>query len=114
MKLLDWRDRGDELSVSRNPMAVLAQALLTVPATVHDMTARGWWQLEAVDELYKKGYSQEEGRRLFHFIDWVVELPAALARRFEQTVINNVRTRKMPYTSRLLSVPVFGRARGKA
>ncbi|MEQ9105048.1 MAG: hypothetical protein RIE53_10140 [Rhodothermales bacterium] len=97
VKLLDWRDRWDELSASKNPMGMLIQALLTVQATSRDLPARSQWKLAAVFQLYEKGYGRAEVRRLFRFIDWVVELPEELSRQFEQALIETERTRKMPY-----------------
>jgi hypothetical protein len=44
------------------------------------------WNLRLVKGLYDRGMDPEDVRRLFDFIDWVMDLPAPLEQRFRDEI----------------------------
>jgi hypothetical protein len=69
-KLLDWRDRTDELESSNNPFATVVMAHLKVIETRHDVDRRKAWKFRLTRALYEKGYGRQEVLDLYRFIDW--------------------------------------------
>jgi hypothetical protein len=58
--LNDYRDREAELAVSTNPFAVVVQAHLQAPTTVHDPAHRFRVKLELVKSLYRRGWARQD------------------------------------------------------
>ncbi|MGB8703313.1 MAG: hypothetical protein WCD18_28180, partial [Thermosynechococcaceae cyanobacterium] len=60
VKLLDFRDRWDELEASQNPFATVAMAHLKTIETRPDDHERKGWKLRLIRGLYDKGYSRQD------------------------------------------------------
>jgi len=85
-KLLDYKDRWQELEESRNPFATVVMAHLKAQETRGEQQERKRWKLSLIRRLYQKGYEREQIVNLFKFIDWVMQLPQELEKEFWQEV----------------------------
>lgn len=96
------------LEQSRNPFAVVVMAHLTA-RDVQEGTARKQAKLRLIRGLYTSGYSREEILALFHFIDWLLVLPAALEQAFWEEFRHFEGVQRMPY---ITSVERLGMQKG--
>jgi hypothetical protein len=55
------------------------------------------WKLRVVKGLYERGIDSEDVRRLFRFIDWVMQLPDPLEYRFQEEIDMFQKERNMPF-----------------
>ncbi|HEY9873784.1 MAG TPA: hypothetical protein V6D12_10125 [Candidatus Obscuribacterales bacterium] len=55
------------------------------------------WKLILTRRLYQQGYERQDVINLFHFIDWVMSLPAELEQEFWQEVSQYQDEQRMPY-----------------
>ena len=55
------------------------------------------WKLILTRRLYQQGYERQDVINLFHFIDWVMSLPAELEQEFWQEVSQYQEEQRMPY-----------------
>ena len=78
VKLLDYKDKWEELEASRNPFASVVMAHLKALETVGDNERRYRWKLFLIKRLYKLGYDKKDVNLLFQFIDWAMSLPKEL------------------------------------
>jgi hypothetical protein len=83
VKLLDYAPKYEELEADPNPFAVVVLAHLKALETRRSPAERYVWKLRLVKGLYSRGMDPEDVRRLFRFIDWVLELPEPLEERFK-------------------------------
>ncbi len=96
-KLLDFRGAEEALMVSANPFAKVVLAHLKTQETRGDPAARHLWKIRLVRALYEQGLSAGDVRKLFRFIDWLMDLPLTLDRVFWQQVRQVQEERKMPF-----------------
>lgn len=99
VKLLDYRKKWSMLEASRNPFATVVMAHLKTQETRHKAEERGQWKFSLLRRLYEQGYSREDIINLFHFIDWIMQLPEALEDRFWQELQSYEEAQHMPYVS---------------
>jgi hypothetical protein len=99
VKLLDYENRWEELEQSANPFAILVMAHLKTQATRRDPTARLEWKLRVVRRLYERGFTRSDILELFRVIDWMMALPAELARSFDQELERFEEEQQMPYVT---------------
>lgn len=77
VKLLDYRDKWEELERDRNPFALVTRAFLkTVETQGHDHE-RYQWKKRFLLELYHVGMSRAAVQSLFEFVSVVMSLPEA-------------------------------------
>jgi len=62
---------------------------------------QGKWEL--VRRLLEKGYDQEDIRKLFRAIDWMMTLPEELQQSFEEQLSSYQKERQMPLLSHMES-----------
>jgi Domain of unknown function (DUF4351) len=98
-KLLDWRDRMDELELSNNPFATVVMAHLKVIETKRNVDRRKAWKFSLTRGLYEKGYDRQEILDLYRFIDWILVLPEAIEREFWQELQVFEEERKVTYVT---------------
>jgi hypothetical protein len=98
-KLLDYKQDWQALEKDDNPFAIVVMAHLKALETRNANEERLFWKMNLFKALYNHGYSKKEIIELFNFIDWMMVLPAALATRFKNQVIQYEEGRKMPYVS---------------
>ncbi len=109
VKLLDYRDRWQELEQDHNPFAMVVMAHLKTQATRRNATDRKEWKLRLIRTLYEKGYSRDDVLNLFKFIDWSMMLPEGLKQAFWEELRTYEQERHMPY---ITSVEQIGFDRG--
>ena len=86
VKLIDFRDKMAQLEYSKNPISKVVQAHLAA------LDAKGNVELEyenklfLVKKLYGLGYTGEEIRILYTFIDYVLALPDDLEENFMENM----------------------------
>jgi hypothetical protein len=97
VKLLDYAANQAELETDPNPFAALVLAYLNTQETRQDPAERQVWKLRVIRGLYQRGWSAEEVRRLFRFIDWMMDLPAELEEQVWQEIIRFEQGKAMPY-----------------
>ena len=55
VKLLDYRNRQEQLEAEANPFAVLTLSHLKAQETRHDLSQRYAWKLRLIKSLYRRG-----------------------------------------------------------
>jgi hypothetical protein len=97
VKLLDYAPKYRELESDPNPFAVVVLAHLKALETRRSPAERHAWKVRLVKGLYERGMAPEDVRRLFHFIDWVMELPEPLKHRFWDEIDAYQQEKRMPF-----------------
>ena len=97
IKLLDYRERWEELETSDNPFAVVVMAHLKAQETRRDEKGRKRWKLILIRRLYERGYSRQDVLQLFRFIDWVLRLPEEVEKMVWQAVREYEAEQRKPY-----------------
>jgi hypothetical protein len=97
VKLLDYRDRWDELEASQNPFAWVVMAHLKMQETRRDKPSRKIWKMRLIRRLHESGYNKTDILNVYRFIDWILTLPKPLANEFWQELKTYEENRKMPY-----------------
>lgn len=103
-----------ELEQNANPFARFILAHLKTRQTRNNPEDRFAWKLRIVQGLYDQKFPEEDVRKLFRFIDWLMELPPEMAPEFRNQIEIFQEGNKMPYitqTERLWLEE--GRAEGK-
>lgn len=96
VKVLDYAPKYQELESDPNPFAVVVLAHLKALETRRSPDERQAWKVRLVKGLYERGMEPGDVRRLFDFIDWVLELPEALEQLFQQEMSAFHEDRRMP------------------
>jgi hypothetical protein len=99
--LLDYAVDEAGLQTNSNPFAIVVLAHLKTRETNDDLERRRRWKIEIVRGLYERGFKGDDIRKLFRFIDWLMELPAELEHRFWRDVEELERKGNMPYVTGL-------------
>src|SRR5262249_27232385 len=81
VKLLDYPDKVAVLEADANPFAAAVLAHLTPQETRMDRLARQDWKTRIIKGLYERGWSANDVRQLWRFIDWMMDLPQAWRRK---------------------------------
>ncbi len=110
VKLLDYRPKIAELEKSKNPFAVITLTYLRLMEAKNDNAKKYFWKFTLIKSLYKKGYSQENIRQLYKFIDWIVALPMDLEEKFVCEMKETEEEKKMPIVT---NAEKIGRMEGK-
>lgn len=98
-KLLDYEQGWETLEQTTNPFGVIVMAHLKTKATQRNPQNRLQWKLNLVRRLYVRGYSREDIRELFRFIDWIMVLPKELALSFKTEVRSYEEADRMRYVT---------------
>ncbi len=98
IKLIDYRERQNELEESTNPFAsvILAQ-LAALDAKTKSDEQRKNIKFMLTKRLYDKGLSKQEISNLYQFIDWLIGLPSELEVDYLKSVCDLEETSKMAY-----------------
>jgi len=75
VKLLDYRDKWEELERDPNPFAIATMAFLKTVETQGHAQERYQWKKHFLLELYRKGMSRETILALYEFIGVIMALP---------------------------------------
>ncbi len=109
VKLADYRERWEELESSENPFATAVMAHLKTQETKGSEEERKRWKFALIRRLYERGYSKDDVRKLFRFIDWLMRLPETAEQEIWQRVKEYEEVVQMPYVT---SVERIGFKRG--
>jgi Domain of unknown function (DUF4351) len=112
-KLLDWKEKQEELEASDNPFAFVVQAHLVAQATTRKISQKKRRQQKYLltTMLYKRGWSRQEIIDLYRFLDWVLTLPPELEAAYQQDLKTYEEENNVAYIS---SIERTGEARGRA
>lgn len=100
-KLLDWLGKEALLEARPNPFASFVVAHLAALETDADPPARLTRKIAVVKRLYARGLTRADIQQLFRLIDWVMTLPPALNRTFDDTIDAFEKETQMPIISPL-------------
>ncbi len=100
-KLLDFRDRQGQLSLSSSPVGLLVLAILKAQELASEsnesVLERSRWKLHVLRSLYERGWSRQQVRHLFRFLDWVVRLPEDVDDQVFVELANTEEEKQMSY-----------------
>ncbi len=82
VKLIDFIPKEEILSQSKNPIAKVIQAHLAALASRKNLALKLENKLKLVKNLYALGYTGDDIRILYEFIDYAISLSADLNRKF--------------------------------
>ena len=74
-------------------------AHLKSKATKRDASNRLQWKLSLVKMLLESGFSRQDIKQLFRFIDWIMVLTEELARSFKTEIRSYEEAKKMRYVT---------------
>lgn len=98
-KLLDYQSQWESLEVSNSVFATVVMAHLKTQETKDDASARYDWKFYLVRRLLESGYSRQEVVNLFHFIDWLMQLPKELEQQLREEIVQMEMRTSKPYVS---------------
>jgi hypothetical protein len=84
VKILDYRNKWEELEKSDNPFAVVVMAHLKTLESKGNNISRKQWKIELTKSLYRAGFEKQDIINLHRFIDWIMVLPAELETAYYQ------------------------------
>jgi hypothetical protein len=97
VKLLDYATNDQALETDPNPFAMVVLAHLKTLETQRSPAERQSWKLRLVKGLYERGMDAEDVRQLYRFIDWLMDLPQDLEKRFQQELTAYQQEKRMPF-----------------
>jgi hypothetical protein len=98
VKIIDYKDKIEELEKSDNPMAMVVLAQIkSYEAKKSDNQRKYNIKLNLFRECFKRGYSKDQIRGLVKFIDWVINLPTKYQDKLYHEIIKLEEETKMPY-----------------
>jgi hypothetical protein len=100
-KLLDWKNRVEELEQMENPLGLVIVAHLQSHATHGNNESRKEWKMRLAKALLVRGLDSLRVRRLFRLIDCLLELPSDLDRQFRNELYQWEKEQTVPYISSL-------------
>jgi len=95
VKLLDYRDKWEELERDPNPFALVTMAFLKTVETQGNDQERYQWKKHFLLELYRRGMSREMILALYEFIDIVMALPEAKDDELNEDIKQTTEENKM-------------------
>lgn len=99
IKLIDYHSRQEILEKSKNPIAKVIQAHLTALLSKGNRQLKFENKLRLVKNLYSLGYTGDDIRLLYEFIDYEFNLPADLESEFMSEILKFENEVNMPYIS---------------
>jgi hypothetical protein len=97
VKLLDSAPHWQALEANPNPFATVVLAHLKTLETRKAPADRQAWKVRLVKGLYERGLKAEDVRQLIRFIDWLMDLPPALEKLFQEEIHRYEEEKRMPY-----------------
>ncbi|MCD6508498.1 hypothetical protein J7M22_18000 [Candidatus Poribacteria bacterium] len=97
VKLLDYRDRWEEMEGDMNPFSVVVMAHLKSQEARGEVRERYAWKLRLTRLLYERGYGRNEILSLYRFIDMVISLPEELEELYHEEILREEEVKGMPY-----------------
>ncbi|MBF0119860.1 MAG: hypothetical protein HQK79_13580 [Desulfobacterales bacterium] len=109
VKLLDYKERWQELEAEKNVFSIVVMTHLKTLETKKDSEYRKIWKVNLIKHMYDKGYKGEDIINIFHFIDWLMRLPEELEEGFWKEVREYEEVKHMQY---ITSVERIGMKKG--
>ncbi|GAB6057251.1 Rpn family recombination-promoting nuclease/putative transposase [Desulfonatronum parangueonense] len=109
VKLLDWKDRWEELENSDNVFSLVVMAQIKAK-TIKNTDELRAWKLHLIRLMYDRGYTRETILQLFRIIDWMIRLPESAEKEFWTEYSKIEEEKKMPY---ITSVERIGIEKGQ-
>ena len=109
VKLLDYKDKWDDLKQSDNPFAIVVMAHIKMLETKKNYADRLYWKVEISKVLYNHGYPEMKVIALLNFIDWLMVLPRKLSESYHSTMHQIQEEKKMKF---LNTFELFAREEG--
>jgi hypothetical protein len=97
VKLLDYAADWPALEASANPFATVVMAHLKAKETSGQPQSRTSEKLRVVRGLYEHGFTAQNVKDLFRFIDWIMDLPKDLDMAFREEVRKIEEEKRMPF-----------------
>lgn len=114
IKLQDYWERQEELEASTSPFATVILAHLLSQASAKLPDARYRYKIQMVRRLFETLRSPDDVRRLFRFIDWVIDLPGNLELQFKDEIHQMEIEKQMPYITSIERIAKLeGELKGK-
>ncbi len=111
VKLLDYKNKIEELEKSHNPFAsVILVQLAAINNKKESFEQRKDLKLSLTTRLYDKGFNEQQINNLYKFIDWLIALPRELELQYLHELYCFEEVMKMPYVS---SAEKFGMEKGR-
>src|SRR5262245_47840171 len=110
VKLLDYAADWPALEGNPNPFTTVVMAHLKAKEADENSETRRSWKFQLVKSLYERGFDADKVRKLFKFIDWIMNLSKQLEDSFWRDVKEYEETKRMPY---ITSVQRIGREEGR-
>jgi hypothetical protein len=98
-KLLEWKERWEEMEQSKNPFAIAVMAHLKTMETRYNPELRAEWRYRFVRRLYEGGFSREQVIQMLRFLEWVMALPPDEERAFYERVEGLDKEKKMEWVT---------------
>jgi len=99
VKILEYRERWEELEKSDNTFAVVVMAHLKTTETKGSAGTRRQWKLTLTKSLYRRGFEKQDIINLYRFIDWIMALPKELEDAYHQEIMEFEEKEKMQYVT---------------
>ena len=110
VKIIDYRNRIDELEASANPFAIIVKAFLKTLETEGQVQERYKWKKRFLLEIYQQGMTRKTLLAIYRFIDWIMKLPKAFDEKLYQEMQIIKEAKAMPY---ITTAERIGRREGK-
>jgi len=109
VKLIDFKEREEELRKSKNPFSKVILSHLKRIEAGNDVVKQFKIKKELVKELYDIGLKKEDIRNLVKFIDCIFQLPDELEEEYIEEIRKYEEVKKMPL---VMTAEVLGYKKG--
>lgn len=100
VKLIDYVEKRASLLEANNPIAdVILSQLAAIETKRKSGEERLKVKFQLTRRLYEKGYSREQVKSIYLFIDWIIGLPQPLEMAYLQEIYALEESKKMAYIS---------------
>jgi predicted transposase YdaD len=98
-KLLDYKNKREELGKSRNPFALVIEAFIQYTESKGSVTKLYEAKKYLLVLLFQKAYNKTRIRAVFKFIDWIMRLPEQLEKKIEEDILREQGEKPMAYVT---------------
>ena len=99
VKLIDYKNRINELENNKNPFSLVVLAHLKLIEAGKDNDKKFDAKLTLIKMLLRKGFDKDRIKELLIFIDWILQLPERLEEKFEEELEKMQEEKIMSYVT---------------